>query len=549
MNITEFRKQYPQYNDLSDKQLADSLYEKSYKDMDREEFNKAFGYSEPGENRARQFNKEYGLPSFFGVPEEYGGLSHAIEQGSALAFGDELTGAGSATAAKVKSLFGGRPVDWGKAYNQAVTARRAQARDYTRENPKTALAAELAGGVMTGGGGAGRALGSNIVKEAAKRAPRLTRAVTVAGSGAAGGGAYGYGAGEGAEDSANRAKTGAVIGAVAGPVLQTVGGGIANALASRQMKKIADAAASALDAVTKKGSLYQKAKEAGVVVSSGSMERLSEKLSKTSKEFGFLPKLLPKVSAALDEFAAHKGKDLTLQELDNLRKVMRVAGGSNERAERNLASKLINEIDDHIDKLSQADLIQGSKKGGAILKEARELWTRKRKGELIEDAINKARYQASGFENGLRTQIRSILNSDKKRRGFSQEEIAAMERVVLGTTKENIAKLIGRMAPNEGQATSYIGMMLGISLGTLLGGPIGAVAAPIIGMAGRKAAQKMTRGNVNDLKRLILGGSKEKLAKELAGTRSGRMIESQRRRRANTADELAAALAMQPGGM
>lgn len=42
MNIIEFRKQYPEYNDISDQELANSLYQKHYSDMDRSLFDTNF---------------------------------------------------------------------------------------------------------------------------------------------------------------------------------------------------------------------------------------------------------------------------------------------------------------------------------------------------------------------------------------------------------------------------------------------------------------------------------------------------------------------------
>lgn len=57
--LAEIRKQYPQYRDLSDEQLADGLYKRFYADMPREEFNKKVGLrpSEPFANRmARQIS-------------------------------------------------------------------------------------------------------------------------------------------------------------------------------------------------------------------------------------------------------------------------------------------------------------------------------------------------------------------------------------------------------------------------------------------------------------------------------------------------------------
>ncbi len=49
MNIQQFRKKYPEYNDMSDKELSDRLYERHYSDMPRSEFNKRFGYTPPPE--------------------------------------------------------------------------------------------------------------------------------------------------------------------------------------------------------------------------------------------------------------------------------------------------------------------------------------------------------------------------------------------------------------------------------------------------------------------------------------------------------------------
>lgn len=46
MNINDIRQQYPQYSDLSDQQLADSLHQKFYADMPRDEFNQKIGLNQ-----------------------------------------------------------------------------------------------------------------------------------------------------------------------------------------------------------------------------------------------------------------------------------------------------------------------------------------------------------------------------------------------------------------------------------------------------------------------------------------------------------------------
>ena len=41
--LSDFRKSYPQYNDLSDSELLDGLYNKYYKDLDKNEFLRLMG--------------------------------------------------------------------------------------------------------------------------------------------------------------------------------------------------------------------------------------------------------------------------------------------------------------------------------------------------------------------------------------------------------------------------------------------------------------------------------------------------------------------------
>ena len=48
MTLDEFRKRYPQYDDMSDDDLADKLYNKYYSNKDKEEFFKEIGLNKTG---------------------------------------------------------------------------------------------------------------------------------------------------------------------------------------------------------------------------------------------------------------------------------------------------------------------------------------------------------------------------------------------------------------------------------------------------------------------------------------------------------------------
>ena len=142
-----------------------------------------------------------------------------------------------------------------------------------------------------------------------------------------------------------------------------------------------------------------------------------------------------------------------------------------------------------------------------MLKQARSLWQRQAKLGMIDDAVERAQNQASGFENGLRTQFRSILNSPKKMRGFSDDEKKAIQTIVRGGPVENTLRLLGRFGWGEKGATNVIGASAGAALGGATSGGVGAVAVPIMGQIARRGAARATQRNVEQLQRLAAAGA------------------------------------------
>jgi hypothetical protein len=65
-NIQEIRQQYPQYNDLSDQQLADSMYKTHYSDMPREQFDQKIGLAPAAPAKVKQAPPKAGGIGQFG---------------------------------------------------------------------------------------------------------------------------------------------------------------------------------------------------------------------------------------------------------------------------------------------------------------------------------------------------------------------------------------------------------------------------------------------------------------------------------------------------
>jgi len=255
--------------------------------------------------------------------------------------------------------------------------------------------------------------------------------------------------------------------------------------------------------------VYREIDDAGITLKSGAFSDLTSRLEKAVNKAGFDPDITPKTARALNRFQELRGNDVPLSEVDNLRTVAQNAARSLEPAESALGSMMIEIVDEFLDK-SGSRALQGPpgqvKELGKRYKTARDLWGRARRSELIEESFEKARNQASGFENGIRTQFRQILNSKKKRRFFNKEELNAMKRVVQGTKAENFAKLVGRLGFSEGGATNILGGATGVALGGAAGGIPGAVIVPVIGQVSRKLAQRMTAKNAEFADQVIRSG-------------------------------------------
>lgn len=296
-------------------------------------------------------------------------------------------------------------------------------------------------------------------------------------------------------------KEDVAIAGAAAPVVQAAGSKIAQAFDKRAADKLLKEGVPSIDRLkSEAGKLYKQVDDMGVTVESAPLQSLSNNITSTMKREGFNARIHPKVAAAMDEISQQTGHPLTISEIGTLRKVARSAARSTEPEEARLGSMMVDKIDDFLDR---APVPEGA---GQTLKQARKYWSKAKKSELIQDAIDRAELQASGFENGLRTQFRSILNNKKKMRGFSPDERAAMQTIVKGGKAENIAKALGKFGFTEGQATSMLMSSGALATGLGLGMGPAAAAIPLAGQGFKKLAQKLTRDNVKLADNLVRTG-------------------------------------------
>ncbi len=261
---------------------------------------------------------------------------------------------------------------------------------------------------------------------------------------------------------------------------------------------------------------YKRADEAGVVVSENSLKGLKTRVVALTKKEGIDRDLHPDSSAVLKRVVQAKG-NLTLTELETLRKVAKDAQGSLKPADKRLASMIVDELDDYIDNIGGADVVAGDATKVKALKEARGLYSRAKKSEVIDDLMQRAQdsasqFSGSGLENAIRTQFRGLAKNKKQMRMFTADEQAAIRKVANGGPIENTARFIGKFAP-----TGVVSGVLSGGAGAMIGGPLGA-ALPLAGLGGRAVATRLTKRNVRAADELMRRGpaGSNQLAKQTA---------------------------------
>jgi len=175
--------------------------------------------------------------------------------------------------------------------------------------------------------------------------------------------------------------------------------------------------------------IYREIDDLQVTVKPGATSTLIKKVVSRAKKENVDSVLTPKSARVVEQFISELDdvKPRTISDLDQLRKRAQIAAQAIDPSDARVGAIMVDEIDDFLDKIPQGAFSGPDVKTvgqiGERYKAARNLWGRARRAELVSEAFEKASLQASGFENGIRTQLRSIINNKKRARFFTKDEI------------------------------------------------------------------------------------------------------------------------------
>jgi hypothetical protein len=263
--------------------------------------------------------------------------------------------------------------------------------------------------------------------------------------------------------------------------------------------------------------LYKAADESNVVIRPESTRKVVDMLQSIADKEN-LGKLPPKMKEAADILTdrADTGKPLSLSDADKVRQLINDAKKSTDPADQRLAKIAQKQYDDYLDNLKPEDTLAGDAATGvAVLKQAREMYKRRRGSEMIDSMERKAglsgdaKYSQAGLEHALRTEFLKLARNDKKMQMLTAEQRAAIERVASPGVRANILRNIGKFDPTKGGMPAFMTSVVGGGGGALLGGPGGAVAGPallgVLANLANRGAAKITKANVSKARESMVG--------------------------------------------
>lgn len=425
-------------------------------------------------------------------------LFRAAGQGF-FSLGDEL----AALPAGIRGMFSEE--GFGPAFNAAAEEERRRVEEFRAAQPGAATAAQLAGGVATGVAGYG--LGASFLRGAAPTASSMVPRAT--GDAMAYSALSGFGAGETMPERFRNAGAGALSGALTGPVAGAVGGRVANS-------GIVRAAPTEEALQTASRALFDQARAAGVQFETLNFDNAVQNIINNIRGPGFRAVSTPHAFAALDELAALPAAPY-FDDVNAVRQVVsQIARRDPSDVEREVARRILSEIDNYLGNLTPAQVLAGDPAAAASYSaEARNLWRLAAKSDTITGALETARLASgantpTGLQTAIRTQFRRIANNDALMRGYTPEEQALINELATGRFTEDALRALGQFAPSNLLAgirsgLGGIGALSAAGVATAQGMPA-ALVLPAAAEGAARVSTGMTLQNANLLGAMIRSG-------------------------------------------
>jgi hypothetical protein len=258
--------------------------------------------------------------------------------------------------------------------------------------------------------------------------------------------------------------------------------------------------------------LYKQIDDAGVVIKADPFNNFVNNVKST---VGTKVREVrnPNIVDVFKELDEARDAPITLQKMQDLRSSISTLKMSKEPSDRNFAGKIVEQLDEFVESLDTSKLIapaQADLEAIKLVPQARSLWKQARKSELLDEIYKNAGIRASdpfddvAFSTKLRSEFKNLATNKNKLRGFSAEEVKAIEDAAKGGKIENALRAFGR--PLQGsilQGQNVASLSLPALIGLKIGGPAGAIlganVVPASKAISRRVAGQLGKQNLQNV--------------------------------------------------
>lgn len=274
---------------------------------------------------------------------------------------------------------------------------------------------------------------------------------------------------------------------------------------------------------------YMRAKDAGVSISPGSYQEMVAGMTHKMREEGIDPQLTPDSYALMRRFISNvdtggkadamkpitgvepraPSKEMSLEELDILRKQAGAATQSIKPADRRLAVILRDRLDDFLEKATPADFGikagPNAREGIEALKLARKQWAEMSRSETIDTMLRNADIRAGNLNgsnlSGLRTEFRQLamkISRDKREAAkWRPEQQKIINELASATSIPILLSRLSRLSPRH-----YFSMTGGLGL-SYFGSPLLTGAGWALGEGAHQLGSALANQKINQLRGTI----------------------------------------------
>lgn len=412
--------------------------------------------------------------------------SEGLRSGAMFGWDDEIGAGMNAVPDAAIEWLKGNGFDVGRSYNRVRDQLEREKAGRRAQHPIATGFGEIAGGL-----GAGLGASKAGITLTGRTLPLIGKTGAAALEGAAYGGLSGAGNAKSGERTREGLK-GAAVGAVTGAALQKGG----EFLANRAARKVTPPAPALDELQRATDDLYSQARAAGITVKAPATDRMVANVEVAAGRLN--NNLRPQTLGIVDEARALKGRNLSLDELDEFRQTIGNAlkGASPDDARTLMQVKRT--VDAFADRIGPGDFT-GNPAGFGLIKEARALNARRAKTKAIEDLldladVDSAKFTQSGAANAVKTRSRELYRRIVKgyEKGFSKEEIALIRQMAKGGSTSQMVNWMAKLSP-RGAVSLLANFGVGGAAGSMLG-PAGTVIGAATAGAGHLAGRAADKG-------------------------------------------------------